>query len=59
MVIEGKKEALTEALALRSDKEKYGINILPVQETRGYETVTHIANARRHRVDPIVALMHI
>lgn len=34
-----------EFLAFRLGKEEYGIDILKVQEIRGYETVTHIANA--------------
>jgi purine-binding chemotaxis protein CheW len=35
----------TEFLAFRLGQEEYGINILKVQEIRGYENVTHIANA--------------
>ena len=34
-----------EFLAFRLGKEEYGINILKVQELRGYETPTRIANA--------------
>jgi len=34
-----------EFLAFRLGKEEYGIDILKVQEIRGYEMVTHIANA--------------
>lgn len=34
-----------ECLSLRLGSEEYGIDILKVQEIRGYETVTHIANA--------------
>jgi purine-binding chemotaxis protein CheW len=34
-----------EFLAFTLGKEEYGIDILKVQELRGYETVTHIANA--------------
>jgi len=34
-----------EFLAFRLGKEEYGIDILKVQEIRGYETVTRIANA--------------
>lgn len=34
-----------EALAFTLGKEEYGINILKVQEIRGYDTVTTIANA--------------
>jgi purine-binding chemotaxis protein CheW len=34
-----------EFLAFRLDKEEYGINILKVQEIRGYDAVTRIANA--------------
>lgn len=35
----------SEFLAFRLGKEEYGINILKVQELRGYETPTRIANA--------------
>lgn len=34
-----------EFLAFRLGREEYGVDILKVQEIRGYETVTHIANA--------------
>lgn len=34
-----------EYLAFKLGKEEYGIDILKVQEIRGYETVTRIANA--------------
>jgi purine-binding chemotaxis protein CheW len=34
-----------EFLAFRLGKEEYGIDILKVQEIRGYDTVTRIANA--------------
>lgn len=34
-----------EFLAFKLGKEEYGIDILKVQEIRGYETVTRIANA--------------
>jgi purine-binding chemotaxis protein CheW len=34
-----------EALAFTLGREEYGINILKVQEIRGYESVTYIANA--------------
>ncbi|HBO79238.1 MAG TPA: chemotaxis protein CheW, partial [Cupriavidus sp.] len=34
-----------EFLAFRLGREEYGIDILKVQEIRGYETVTQIANA--------------
>jgi purine-binding chemotaxis protein CheW len=34
-----------EALAFTLGKEEYGINILKVQEIRGYDAVTRIANA--------------
>jgi len=37
--------AQCEFLAFRLGKEEYGIDILKVQEIRGYETVTQIANA--------------
>jgi purine-binding chemotaxis protein CheW len=41
------QEALgvNEALAFKLGSEEYGINILKVQEIRGYDTVTRIANA--------------
>jgi purine-binding chemotaxis protein CheW len=35
----------TEALSFTLGNEEYGINILKVQEIRGYDTVTRIANA--------------
>jgi len=38
-------EAGNEFLAFKLGKEEYGIDILKVQEIRGYETVTRIANA--------------
>ncbi len=36
---------VSEYLTFMLDKETYGIDILKVQEIRGYDTVTHIANA--------------
>src|SRR6478736_9087901 len=36
---------LKEALAFKLGKEEYGIDILKVQEIRGYDTVTEIANS--------------
>ncbi|RJG09333.1 chemotaxis protein CheW [Massilia cavernae] len=39
------KDALREFLAFKLGDEEYGIDILKVQEIRGYETVTRIANA--------------
>ncbi|RII30149.1 MAG: chemotaxis protein CheW [Geobacter sp.] len=40
------QSALTsEYLTFTLGKEEYGIDILKVQEIRGYDTVTHIANA--------------
>ncbi len=40
------QNALTsEYLTFTLGKEEYGIDILKVQEIRGYDTVTHIANA--------------
>ncbi|WP_019140312.1 chemotaxis protein CheW [Noviherbaspirillum massiliense] len=36
---------LAEVLSFRLGKEEYGIDILKVQEIRGYEAVTRIANA--------------
>lgn len=39
------QSALTEVLAFKLGTEEYGINILKVQEIRGYESVTHIANS--------------
>jgi len=38
-------DAGNEFLAFTLGKEEYGIHILKVQELRGYETVTRIANA--------------
>jgi purine-binding chemotaxis protein CheW len=38
-------DSLREFLAFTLGKEEYGINILKVQELRGYETPTRIANA--------------
>ena len=35
----------TEFLAFSMGEEEYGLDILKVQEIRGYEAVTHIANA--------------
>ncbi|MGB6054768.1 MAG: chemotaxis protein CheW [Burkholderiaceae bacterium] len=44
--IQGKSDgAGDEFLAFTLGKEEYGIDILKVQEIRGYETVTRIANA--------------
>ncbi len=37
-----------EFLAFKLGKEEYGIDILKVQEIRGYDTVTRIANAAEH-----------
>jgi purine-binding chemotaxis protein CheW len=37
--------SVNEALAFTLGKEEYGINILKVQEIRGYDAVTKIANA--------------
>lgn len=49
-VAEKREERLTAAgvreyLTFRLDQEEYGIDILKVQEIRGYETPTRIANA--------------
>jgi purine-binding chemotaxis protein CheW len=41
----GKESSAREFLAFTLGKEEYGINILKVQEIRGYETVTRIANS--------------
>lgn len=41
----GGAETGNEFLAFTLGKEEYGIDILKVQEIRGYETVTRIANA--------------
>lgn len=41
----GSAETGNEFLAFTLGKEEYGIDILKVQEIRGYETVTRIANA--------------
>lgn len=35
-----------ECLTFRLDREEYGIDILKVQEIRGYDNVTRIANAQ-------------
>lgn len=45
--VNGEKTDITgqEYLAFTLGKEEYGIDILKVQEIRGYETVTRIANA--------------
>jgi purine-binding chemotaxis protein CheW len=37
--------SVSEYLTFTLGKEEYGIDILKVQEIRGYDTVTHIANA--------------
>ena len=37
-----------EFLSFRNGREEYGIDILQVQEIRGYEAPTHIANAPPH-----------
>ena len=39
------KESSKEVLTFMLGKEEYGIDILKVQEIRGYDAVTHIANA--------------
>ncbi|CAN5410637.1 chemotaxis protein CheW [soil metagenome] len=39
------RRSTNEFLAFTLGQEEYGIDILKVQELRGYETVTHIANA--------------
>ena len=41
----GAGEQLREFLSFRLGAEEYGIEILKVQEIRGYDAVTHIANA--------------
>ncbi len=41
----GKESGGLEFLAFTLGAEEYGIDILKVQEIRGYEVVTHIANA--------------
>ncbi|MGZ8317959.1 MAG: chemotaxis protein CheW [Telluria sp.] len=41
----GKEAAVREFLAFKLGDEEYGIDILKVQEIRGYEAVTRIANA--------------
>jgi len=40
-----KSHAVSEYLTFTLGNETYGIDILKVQEIRGYDTVTHIANA--------------
>ncbi|QHI97930.1 chemotaxis protein CheW [Xylophilus rhododendri] len=42
---EGAAKGTREYLTFRLDKEEYGIDILKVQEIRGYEPPTRIANA--------------
>jgi purine-binding chemotaxis protein CheW len=42
---DSKNQSGIEALAFTLGKEEYGINILKVQEIRGYDAVTTIANA--------------
>jgi len=39
------KEPIIEALAFRLGKEEYGVDLLKVQEIRGHDPVTRIANA--------------
>lgn len=39
------KESIIEALAFRLGEEEYGVDILKVQEIRGHDPVTRIANA--------------
>jgi len=41
----GSTHAVSEYLTFTLGNESYGIDILKVQEIRGYDTVTHIANA--------------
>jgi purine-binding chemotaxis protein CheW len=43
--VETARSPAAEVLAFRLGKEEYGIDILKVQEIRGYENVTRIANA--------------
>lgn len=45
MAIDGKGGAGSEFLAFTLGDEEYGIDILKVQEIRGYDAVTRIANA--------------
>ena len=61
-----------EYLTFRLDKEEYGIDILKVQEIRGYESPTRIANAPefikgvvnlrgtniRERVELLISIAH-
>ena len=42
------KESAVEALAFRLGGEEYGVDILKVQEIRGHDAVTRIANAPDH-----------
>lgn len=44
-IIEGAPTGAREYLTFRLDQEEYGIDILKVQEIRGYEPPTRIANA--------------
>lgn len=43
-----KENSSNEFLAFKLGKEEYGIDILKVQEIRGYEAVTRIANSPEH-----------
>ena len=45
MATEQQKQQLTQALAFTLGSEEYGIDLLKVQEIRGYDAVTRIANA--------------
>ena len=41
-------QAAAEYLRFRLDAEEFGIDILKVQETRGFEAVTRMVNALSH-----------
>ena len=45
-----------EYLTFRLDREEYGIDILKVQEIRGYEAPTRIANSNRDLRQPVGSL---
>lgn len=45
MNIFASKDSSSEALAFKVGGEEYGVDILKVQEIRGYDQVTHIANS--------------
>lgn len=48
LVERAKEGAAAEVLTFKLGEEEYGIDVLQVQEIRGFETPTHIANAPAH-----------